>query len=86
MPWFAVAFVGVVIVHSLAPLPGRAVDTSNAIDLLLLCMAMTAPGLTTRLSAIRCAGPKPLLLAFLLFVRLVVGGAAIDTAVRRLLG
>ena len=49
-------------------------------------MAMAALGLSTHVSAIRKAGIKPLLLASILFVWLVVGGALINGFVPALLG
>jgi uncharacterized membrane protein YadS len=42
---------------------------------------MSALGLTTHISAIRKAGVKPLLLAAVLFVWLIAGGAAINRLV-----
>ena len=41
-------------------------------------MAMAALGLTTHASTIKKAGMKPLLLATVLFVWLIVGGALIN--------
>ena len=49
-------------------------------------MAMAALGLATQISCIRKAGIKPLLLALILFVWLVVGGALINRWVFGLLG
>jgi uncharacterized membrane protein YadS len=48
-------------------------------------MAMAALGLATQVRAVRQAGSRPLLLALSLFVWLVVGGAAINAAIPRLL-
>ena len=45
-------------------------------------MAMAALGLTTHISAVRQAGVKPILLATLLFVWLIVGGGAINLLVQ----
>jgi uncharacterized integral membrane protein (TIGR00698 family) len=81
IPWFAVAFVGVVIFNSLALLPPRIVNAATTVDTLLLAMAMAALGLTTHISALRAAGPKPLWLGAVLFVWLVVGGGAINALV-----
>jgi uncharacterized membrane protein YadS len=50
----------------------------TTIDTVLLAMAMAALGLATHISSIRKAGIKPLLLALILFVWLVVGGALIN--------
>ncbi|MBC7501153.1 MAG: putative sulfate exporter family transporter [Herminiimonas sp.] len=55
-------------------------------DTLLLAMAMAALGLSTHVSAIRRAGPKPLILATFLFCWLVAGGAAINRLVMFLMG
>jgi uncharacterized integral membrane protein (TIGR00698 family) len=78
IPWFAFAFVGVVIFNSLALLPAPVVAAAIDVDTFLLAMAMGALGLTTHLSAIRRAGCKPLLLGGVLFVWLVGGGALIN--------
>ena len=78
IPWFAFAFIGMVVFNSLALLPHAVVGTAIDVDTFLLAMAMGALGLTTHLSAIRRAGIKPLLLGALLFVWLVAGGALIN--------
>jgi uncharacterized integral membrane protein (TIGR00698 family) len=78
IPWFAFAFIGMVVFNSLALLPHAVVATAIDVDTFLLAMAMGALGLTTHLAAIRRAGMKPLLLGALLFVWLVVGGALIN--------
>ncbi len=78
IPWFAFAFIGVVVLNSWAPLPRLAVATAIDVDTFLLAMAMGALGLTTHLSAIRRAGIKPLLLGAILFAWLVGGGALIN--------
>jgi uncharacterized membrane protein YadS len=44
---------------------------------LALTLAMTALGLQTRFSALRQAGPKPLILSALLFVLLLGGGLSV---------
>ena len=81
IPWFAFAFIGMVVFNSLALLPHAAVATAVDIDTFLLAMAMGSLGLTTHLSAIRRAGMKPLLLGGVLFVWLVGGGAFINALV-----
>jgi uncharacterized integral membrane protein (TIGR00698 family) len=78
IPWFAFAFVAVILFNSLALLPRPVVAYAVDVDTFLLSMAMGALGLTTHLSAIRRAGAKPLLLGALLFVWLVSGGALIN--------
>jgi uncharacterized integral membrane protein (TIGR00698 family) len=79
IPWFAFAFIGMVVFNSLAVLPHAVVGAAIDLDTFLLAMAMGALGLTTHLSAIRRAGIKPLLLGGLLFIWLVGGGAAINS-------
>jgi uncharacterized integral membrane protein (TIGR00698 family) len=79
IPWFAFAFIGMVVFNSLALLPHAVVGTAIDVDTFLLAMAMGALGLTTQLAAIRRAGVKPLLLGAVLFVWLVAGGALINS-------
>lgn len=86
IPWFAFGFVGVVLVNSLALLPAGLVAIADQLDTLLLAMAMGALGLCTHVSAVRQAGVRPLQLAGLLFVWLIVGGAAINRLVDVWLG
>jgi uncharacterized integral membrane protein (TIGR00698 family) len=86
VPWFALLFVVMAGVHSTGLLPKPLVDTTIDVDTFVLAMAMAALGLTTRVSAIRTAGAKPLLLALVLFGWLVVGGLAINLGVSRVLG
>jgi len=86
IPWFALGFVAVAGLNSLAVLPKELVSVAIDVDTLLLAMAMAALGLTTHFSSIRTAGIKPLLLAALLFAWLIVGGIAINGAVSAWLG
>ncbi|EJN09724.1 YeiH family protein [Herbaspirillum sp. YR522] len=86
IPWFAFAFIGVVLFNSVAPLPRELNRLVMQFDTLLLAMAMAALGLTTHLSAIRHAGARPIVLGAVLFAWLVVGGALVNGALGRLLG
>jgi uncharacterized integral membrane protein (TIGR00698 family) len=81
IPWFALGFVAVAALNSFALLPAAAVKMTLNLDTIVLSMAMGALGLTTRWSAIRTAGLKPLGLAAILFAWLVLGGAAINVLV-----
>jgi uncharacterized integral membrane protein (TIGR00698 family) len=81
IPWFALGFVAVAGLNSLAVLPPALVKGAVTADTVMLAMAMTALGLTTRVSAIRSAGVKPLALASLLFGWLVLGGGAINAGI-----
>ncbi|VTU37189.1 hypothetical protein E5CHR_04508 [Variovorax sp. PBL-E5] len=78
VPWFALGFVAVMLFHSAVALPPSWVAFVNAFDTGVLAMAMAGLGLTTHASAIRRAGVRPLAMASLLFVWLVVGGFAVN--------
>ena len=86
VPWFALGFVVVTGLNSLAILPPAIVSGAVEIDTVLLAMAMAALGLTTHVSAIRRAGVMPLLLAALLFAWLIFGGLAITLGVKTWIG
>lgn len=81
IPWFALEFVAVAGINSLAILPAPLVELALELDMVLLAMAMGALGLTTHVSALRTAGVRPLALAALLFAWLMGGGLAINAAV-----
>lgn len=85
IPWFALGFVAVAGLNSLALLPHTVVTHLLQIDTVLLAMAMGGLGLTTHAAAIRKAGLRPLALAAVLFAWLFGGGLAINTAVTSLL-
>ena len=82
IPWFAILFIVVAAFNSLHLLPERVVSALKYLDMLFLTMAMAALGLTTHIQAVRQAGSKPLLLAALLFVWLIVGGLLINLLVQ----
>ena len=86
VPWFAIGFVAVVLFNSLQWLPAPVITAVTELDNYLLAMAMAALGLSTHVSAIRKAGLRPLGLALLLFVWLVVGGALLNQCVQGWLG
>lgn len=74
IPWFAFGFILVIGFNSLDLLPEILVDVIEYIDTFLLTMAMTALGMETHLKKFKEAGVKPFLLAFILFIWLMVGG------------
>jgi len=84
IPWFALGFVALAGVNSLASLPKQGLAVAIDIDTVMLAMAMAALGLSTHVSAIRCAGIKPLALAALLFVWLICGGLAVNAGITAL--
>lgn len=83
-PWFAVLFIVVAGFNSLHLLPNEWVKLILTANQFFLAMAMSALGLTTHISAVKQAGLKPLLLALLLFVWLIIGGAIINQLVQSL--
>lgn len=85
-PWFALLFILVVVFNSFNLLPASLVKVLIFIDTLLLTMAMAALGLTTHISALKKAGTRPLLLALVLFIWLLLGGAGINLLIHAMLG
>ena len=79
IPWFALAFIGVMLINSLIHLPPAVLDTITTLDNWLLAMAMAALGMTTHHSTLRQAGIKPLILGAIVLVWLVVAGGALQT-------
>ncbi|MFI8415888.1 YeiH family protein [Serratia sp. NPDC078593] len=84
IPWFAVLFIAVAGLNSFNLIPVTLVHHLITADTWMLAMAMAALGLTTHISAVRQAGMKPILLATLLFIWLIVGGGAINQLVQHL--
>lgn len=78
IPWFAVVFVGVIAANSFIRMPPPLRAWLEDLDTVLLATAMAALGLTTHASALRNAGARPLVLALVLFLWLVLGGAVIN--------
>jgi len=77
VPWFAIGFLALAVVNSLAVLPEDWVVLLRKLDIFALTMAMTALGIETRFAQIRAAGPRVLALGLLLFVWLIAGGYAV---------
>jgi len=78
IPWFALWFLLVVGLNSTPLIPRDLVPALLMLDEWLLATAMFALGLTTHVSAIRQAGIRPLALAALLAVWLIVGGLVVN--------
>ena len=78
IPLFAIFFIVVVLFNSLKLLPSSSQPITTAVDTFLLAIAMAALGISTHISSIKKAGVRPLLLAFILFIWLVIGGAFIN--------
>ncbi|MEF2147832.1 YeiH family protein [Aquilutibacter rugosus] len=80
IPWFAVLFIAVCGLNSLHLLPQQIVDALIAFDTLALATAMAALGLRTHVGAIKQAGMKPLVLAAILFLFLMIAAYALNRA------
>lgn len=74
IPWFAFGFLLAAGLNSWLPVPVVVLQGAHQLDTFCLAAAMAALGCTTRLSVIRQAGWRPILLAALLFGWLVGGG------------
>ncbi len=74
IPWFAFGFLAMVAFNSLVALPAPLHAALVELGQLALTMAMAALGFETRLSKLRALGPKPFVLALILFAILVGGG------------
>jgi len=81
IPWFAFLFIAVSGINSLNIIPPALTNLFIQLDTILLTMAMAALGLRTHLGAIRQAGVKPLLLAAILFIFLIIGGLYINEGI-----
>lgn len=74
LPWFAIWFLVVVVIHSSGIVPAVIVSMLVNAGGLLLAMGMVAIGLRTRFASLREAGLQPIKLAAVLFVFLTLGG------------
>jgi uncharacterized integral membrane protein (TIGR00698 family) len=82
VPVFAFYFVGAVLLNSanraLGWVSPSVIDGVFNLAVFLLSMAMAALGLSTHIGTLRRVGGKPIVLASILFVWLVVGGALLN--------
>lgn len=74
IPWFAIGFLLVICFNSLDLLPAQAISGIEYFDTFLLTMAMAALGAETSFEKFKKAGPKPFILAAILFAWLMGGG------------
>lgn len=74
IPWFAFGFLVVIGFNSFDPFPAGVVEGINNFDTFLLTMAMAALGAETSFDKFKKAGPKPFLLAGIIYVWLLTGG------------
>jgi len=74
IPWFVLGFMLTAMINSVVVLPDDVKAMLSFASQLSLAMAMAALGAHTKWATIKSAGPKPLLLALLLFIILIFGG------------
>lgn len=77
VPGFAVGFIGVAALNSLVDIPESLKASLLTFDTFLLATAMAALGMETRWARLRALGPRPLLLALVLFLWLFAAGLAV---------
>ncbi len=86
LPWFAIAFIVIAIVHPYLGLPARALAALRTLDIVLLAAAMAALGLDTTIAKLRLAGRDALVLGAILFGYLVVGGGIANGLIQHAFG
>ena len=74
VPWFAICFIAIAGLNSLAILPETVVSMLRLVGMLLLTTAMAALGIDTNLPRMKHAGIRPLLLGTALFLHLILVG------------
>ena len=74
IPWFVFGFMATAMINSMFVIPEIVKISFSFVSQFSLAMAMAALGAHTRWATIKEAGPKPLLLATLLFIMLIFGG------------
>jgi len=74
IPWFAVLFIVVAGFNSLNIIPQNIISNINSVDTFLLTMAMTALGMETNVKKFAGVGFKPIYIASILYIWLIVGG------------
>ncbi len=74
IPWFVFGFMATAMINSIVVLPEVIKAVLAFVSQFSLAIAMAALGAQTQWSTIKEAGPKPLILAFILFIILILGG------------
>ena len=74
IPWFAVFFICVAGFNSFHLLSQYIINVINKVDTFALTMAMTALGMETNVEKFKGVGLKPIYLALILFLWLIIGG------------
>ena len=79
IPWFVFGFMAAAMINSVIILPESLKAIFSFASQFSLAMAMAALGAQTQWATIKAAGPKPLILALLLFIILIFGGFFLST-------
>lgn len=74
IPWFVFGFMAAAMINSVIILPESLKAIFSFASQFSLAMAMAALGAQTQWVTIKKAGPKPLILALILFIMLIFGG------------
>lgn len=74
IPWFALWFLAIIILHSIFTLPEVLIDNGKILSSIALNMAMVALGLQVDFKQFRSVGGEAFKLAFILFLILIFGG------------
>ncbi|CAM3590961.1 hypothetical protein VA7868_02742 [Vibrio aerogenes CECT 7868] len=85
IPWFAILFVAAAGINSAQLLPQALVNSLSQASVLFLSMAMGALGIETNIGKIRGVGLKPIILAGVLWIWLLIGGYGMTMAAQQLL-
>ncbi len=72
VPWFALGFLGMVVLGSAGLVPGAATEASRVLVPLMLAASVAALGLSTRLGALRARGTRPFALGVVLTLFIAV--------------
>ncbi|MFQ3264628.1 MAG: putative integral membrane protein (TIGR00698 family) [Colwellia sp.] len=79
IPWFVFGFMATAMINSVVLLPDFFKVVFSFASQFSLAMAMAALGAQTQWASIKAAGPKPLILALLLFIILIFGGFLLNS-------
>ncbi|WP_019029949.1 YeiH family protein [Colwellia piezophila] len=79
IPWFVFGFMATAMINSAILLPESLKALLSFVSQFSLAMAMAALGMQTQWATIKKAGPKPLILALILFILLIFGGFFLNT-------
>lgn len=86
IPWFILGFIGAAGINSFILLPDWLLQLLDFTSQFMLGIAMAALGTQTHWTTIQAAGLRPIVLSFILFVLLLVGGLHINKSIIGVVG